>query len=455
MRIAILIVATSLAACINTAPPESADNAVPDSAYYAPTTIAPHFSAVDVQLNVVLETPDGARLLTDVYRPSGIDSSISTVLIRVPYDKQNYTRAWGRFWARRGFNLVLQDVRGRFASATTSDEYEPFVSDIEDARVTVDWIIRQTWSNQKVAVMGASYYGYTALAAAVSKHPAIRCVAPGFTSPDLYETSFRQGALKLSTLGIFWLNMDGDPTTYQDVSRINTRGFPLAGIGATAGLEDRLWSNLIESWDSPAAEFRQSTDLADELLTINIPMLHSTGFYDNILGDHLRLWSRMATAAAVKERQWLLLGPWDHELTTSSTNRVGQLDIGSESRFAYADTIHAFFDFCLNDVENGFDKRPMVSYFTLGKNTWQDADTWPPKNVRFEDWYLSSNGRANGGTDRGKLSKSPSDGAAYDRFKYDPRNPVDLSASYDNWSAARYLPDRRAVEGRPRHPCLP
>jgi hypothetical protein len=156
----------------------------------------------------------------------------------------------------------------------------------------------------------------------------------------------------------------------------------------------------------------------------------------------------MTTAGAAKDKQWLLLGPWDHELTTSTTQRVGELDIGSAADTTYTDTIFAFFESCLNDVDNGFDERPPVSHFTLVRNKWREAQSWPPGNVVFEDWYLSGSGSANGGTADGKLSIVPPESATPARFEYDPDNPVSLSASFDNWSVARHLPDRRVVEER-------
>ena len=64
---------------------------------------------------------DGTRLATDVYLPAlggrALEGAFPVVLERTPYDK---TRTWhsitARFFARRGYAAVVQDVRGRHAS---------------------------------------------------------------------------------------------------------------------------------------------------------------------------------------------------------------------------------------------------------------------------------------------------------------------------------------------------
>ena len=64
---------------------------------------------------------DGRRLATDVYLPAlgghALPGPFPVVLERTPYDR---TRTWhsitARYFARRGYAAVVQDVRGRYAS---------------------------------------------------------------------------------------------------------------------------------------------------------------------------------------------------------------------------------------------------------------------------------------------------------------------------------------------------
>src|SRR5262249_17600681 len=65
---------------------------------------------------------DGVRLATDCSRPArGVDpapGAFPTLVVRTPYDKSvpDTGRKTGDYFARRGYCVVIQDVRGRYAS---------------------------------------------------------------------------------------------------------------------------------------------------------------------------------------------------------------------------------------------------------------------------------------------------------------------------------------------------
>jgi putative CocE/NonD family hydrolase len=69
---------------------------------------------------------DGTRLFADVYRPAGA-GLFPVILQRLPYDKTSAHAihfAHPAWYARRGYVVVVQDVRGRWAS---KGEWYPFV----------------------------------------------------------------------------------------------------------------------------------------------------------------------------------------------------------------------------------------------------------------------------------------------------------------------------------------
>ncbi len=77
---------------------------------------------VAVEKNVMITVRDGTRLAADVYRPARGGSPVAgrfpTLLTRTPYDKTG-TAAEGRYYAGRGYNVVANDIRGRYASEGT------------------------------------------------------------------------------------------------------------------------------------------------------------------------------------------------------------------------------------------------------------------------------------------------------------------------------------------------
>ncbi|MBT7808660.1 CocE/NonD family hydrolase, partial [Candidatus Poribacteria bacterium] len=71
--------------------------------------------------DVMAPMRDGVRLAADIYRPAiggvAVDGEFPVLLERTPYDKSAPgCSARGKYFARRGYVCVIQDVRGRFAS---------------------------------------------------------------------------------------------------------------------------------------------------------------------------------------------------------------------------------------------------------------------------------------------------------------------------------------------------
>ncbi len=60
--------------------------------------------------------------------------------------------------AEAGYNVMVQDCRGRFASAGV---WNCFTDEARDGYDTIEWAARQGWANGNVGTYGASYMGAT------------------------------------------------------------------------------------------------------------------------------------------------------------------------------------------------------------------------------------------------------------------------------------------------------
>lgn len=86
---------------------------------------------IQVEFDVPAEMRDGTVLRADVYRPGG-SGPWPVLLSRLPYGKQMALAIAvldPLAAARRGFMVVLQDTRGRFAS---EGEWEPWTHEESD-----------------------------------------------------------------------------------------------------------------------------------------------------------------------------------------------------------------------------------------------------------------------------------------------------------------------------------
>jgi hypothetical protein len=144
--------------------------------------------------------------------------------------------AHGRYWARKGYVCVIQDVRGKFKS---EGEWSPVVHEADDGYDTIDWGAAQPWCDGQVGMVGESYFALTQWAAATRFHPALRCLAPGDMGLDLYRLLFEGGAFCLKTTGL-WI-CDQAHRGYINWLRLEPGHLPLKDLPRAAGLPGHLY----------------------------------------------------------------------------------------------------------------------------------------------------------------------------------------------------------------------
>ena len=101
---------------------------------------------------------DGVKLAASIVRPD-TEERVPTVLVRTPYLRAGEILLREGFWPARGYALVVQDVRGRFAS---EGRFHPFVHEAADGERAVHWLAEQPWCDGRVAVAGFSYVAFSA-----------------------------------------------------------------------------------------------------------------------------------------------------------------------------------------------------------------------------------------------------------------------------------------------------
>lgn len=395
---------------------------------------------------------DGVALLADVYLPDAA-GPFPAILIRLPYGRrQAYCSmpAHGRFWARLGYACVVQDVRGRWSSGGV---FQPFVNEARDGWDTLDWTAAQHWCDGSVGMTGESYYGYTQWAVAALGHPALRCVAPGDTAADI-STSwvYNGGAFCHQTMGRWAYDIDGrhDHNEY----RFDPWHLPLAEAARAAGHPNPTYT----AWATRSFEGKdwERVDMRSRHADVTIPALHWGGWYDTFLGGTIDGWRGVRAASrdtVTRGRQFLSLAATDHEMSPESTGSVGRHRLHGHG-YAH-DRVAVFMDEWLRGGEaNAGGPAPRLStaepvrYFTLVRNEWRTATDWPPPGVETRRLYLHGDGHANRLSGNGRLSWRAPRAEPPDRFLYDPDRPVTYWLDANLWEAARFLRDRRTVEGR-------
>jgi uncharacterized protein len=391
---------------------------------------------------------DGTTLVSDHYYPPG-PGPWPTLLMRQPYGRDiasTVVYAHPVWFARHGYHVAIQDVRGRGGSA---GDFYPFRHEARDGAESIGWLRNHVACNGRIGMYGFSYQGATQLLAAMEQPEGLECIAPHMTAVDLYHGWFyHHGALRLSsTLG--W----GIQMLREDARRLKLRGANEKLEAAWANIRtqsahapyaehpaitDPALPGYVRDWIThrEPGEYWASLDVSTRLDRIRIPALHIAGWFDTYLegsiAGYLALRNRAGSEFA-RENQYLIAGPWIH---IPWGDRAGDANFGEAANLNTNEILLRWFDHWLKDSE-AFHAEPRIRHFALGANDWHTAAEWP--SPAAFPLYLHSNGNANSRKGDGVLATDPpSADEPRDVFAYDPEvavtapgGPQALSGSFD------------------------
>ena len=398
--------------------------------------------------NHLLDTPiemrDGINLLTDIYIPEG-KGPYPVILSRVPYGtKSDYILQpfYGEYFNERGYVYVSQNVRGKFGSEGIFTAYVEG-QEIPDAYDTIDWIVKQEWSDGNVGVMGESYYGYTSLMAAVSGHPAVKAISPANITLAREKQSL-DGVFPIQASGLWTLNMDDIVNgEYQYTDNLDLYHLPMITLGSVNNMRDKLWIERVEGYSKDPGELKE--EAIEQYKKIQVPALHFGGWYDTFTRGSIAIWNGIQTYSEnpdVHDKQWLVMGPWDHDsmsvhiadITPKTT--IGKRDFGVNAINTYGKTVTAFFDYFLKGENNGFIDNKRIRYFNIGDDDWRETDEWPPASSKVQSLYLSPNKM---------LSSNTPSQSSVSGYTYDPSKPITITEGTNIWSRSAQMRDRSVL----------
>ena len=428
-------------------------------------------SVAVVDRKVMMPMPDGVRLATDIYRPKNATGQVPIIWVRTPYnfnfwDIQNGVPAdmtAALTAVKRGYAYVVQNERGHFFS---EGNYDILGAPRSDGYNALDWMTKQPWSNGRIGTTGCSSTAEYQMGIAALGHPGYAAMnVQGFGAgvgrvDQYYEQGnwYRGGAVQM--LFITWLYGEQNqvrPMFPRNASQEEliraSKSFDLAQHLPPVDWSKALWhlpeQDILKSVDAPHGIFadampvetggrmiqRAPNDSAwyrgglyHDDMKLNVPGLWFMSWYDVSVGPNLALYNHVRKTASpdAANQQWAIIGPVAHCAYTRATadTIVGERSMG-DARLDYNEIVYSFFDrFLKGENSPRLDALPKVTYFTMGINKWQSADTWPPAGAQPLTFYLASGGKANSIAGDGTLAANAPDADKPDAFTYDPMNPV-------------------------------
>ena len=408
----------------------------------------PRYSEVLVRPGVRVPMRDGVSLATDLYLPAQdgrvVTDGVPTLLMRTPYGKGSGNSVQAMRWARHGYVIACQDVRGRYES---EGEFAPFIQEAEDGYDAVEWLAAQAPCDGRVGTLGGSYLAYAQAAMATQAPPHLAAMCHFFGYPHGYH-SVRQGG----ALDVFWLSYfvmmaaDGakesraDPNVLQALREMRFEEWldrlplkegqtplSLAPSYERAYFDYVRHETLDDFWKqpglSPALYLERFPD---------VPTLWICGWFDHYpYADPDTLAFTRLTQMG-QQNQYVVFGPWTHG---EVGRQIGQVTFGEGSAMAAAfpDYELVWFDRWLKDVDDEGLFAARAKYFVMGGGEgaktrggllghggrWETAASWPPEDVSVVPWYLHPSGEL-----KASPSTQPDSRTVY---LADPSNPAPSS----------------------------
>ena len=400
-----------------------------------------------VQKDVPIKMRDGLILRADVLLPAS-EGKFPVLVYRTPYGKDSAPKEWTTFGkaVKRGYAVIIQDVRGRYAS---EGEFDPYKNEGHDGYDTIEWAAAQPWSNGDIGTFGLSYSGAVQWLAAVENPPHLKAMVPAmtFSTPRIFFYS--GGVFDGSWIDWIWFDIAPDarkkkhlpgPQTYKEAAASwKIEHERLQSFLPLRDLPDfKLVAPFYYEWlaHPPADPWWDWAELRGKYDHVHCAVLNISGWYDEAYGPDGATMNFNGLLTARKNekdpRTQTIIGAWSHgELERS---KAGEIDFGPAAKVDYDEIILRWMDHYLKGIDNGIGREKPVRIFVMGDNQWRDEDSWPLQRARPTPFYLS--GRYIGPHAYALKKSTIALETATSEFTSDPAYPV--TDPYEEFGARDY-----------------
>ena len=357
--------------------------------------------------NIGVPVRDGVVLMADLFQPDA-EGRVPALLSFSPYPRQiqnvgaplGFIEAGATdFFVPRGYAHVIANARGTSGSGgmwTFLDQQER-----DDLYDLIEWIAAQPWCDGNVGMLGVSYFAMAQLAAAVTKPPHLKAIAPLLTTDDVYEAVWHNGLLNSGFISAW-----------------------LPAVGVLSQRPDDFWRSwridaARELLHIPALHEKMQHLNGEKIVTVLKDVIHAH-YPEQPFGD---LWRAMAVEHPARDAFWdardtrPLLGTldipvylgadWDNvplhlpstftawEALKGNPNvRMAMLHPGG---FSWPwEALHyevlAWYDHWLKGRDTGVMDGPPIRYQMPGRDGWREAADWPPDEATLSPLALRSDG---------------------------------------------------------------
>jgi putative CocE/NonD family hydrolase len=419
-----------------------------------PVSLAQQEPASHAHRNADVAVPmrDGVTLRADILLPSA-EGKFPALIYRTPYGKHFALKEYKTFEkaVARGYAVVVQDVRGRYAS---DGEFVAYQNEGRDGFDTIEWAAKQPWCDGNVGTFGLSYPSAVQWLAAVENPPHLKAMVPAMTFSTPRNFFYSGGVFDGSWLDWIWMNIAPDirkrknlpgPKTYEEAEETwkheheRLQNFlPLRDLPDFKEVAPFYYEWLAHP---PADPWWDWAELRGKYGRVHAAVLNLSGWYDEAYGPDgaTTNFNGLVKERGEKDaRTRTIIGPWTHG--GQEKTRAGEREFGPGAAIDYDELILRWMDHHVRGIDNGIDREKPVRLFVMGKNVWRDEDAWPPASAKPQTYFLRSESDS---ARFARLNQTPPDKPLkFNELISDPAHP--LSDPYTAYGAHDY----RALAGR-------
>ena len=379
--------------------------------------IAPQTTDLRHDRDLPAEMDDGVVLLADRWvAQETADAPQPTVLVRSPYGRRQFTGVlFGTLLAERGFQVVVQSVRGTFGSGGA---FAPF-DERADGLATLRWLRAQPWHAGRIGTMGQSYLGLVQWALAGDAGEDLAAMSVAVSASQFHDQTYAGGSVALETVAS-WLVI---------IALQERRLGPLAISRGLRALRSLMGEYPLIELDEPVTggpvawlhegfahpgrddEYWTRRDFSVTVPTVTAPVSFVGGWYDILIPWMLDDFEALQAAG---RRPRMLIGPWVH--TSAELMAAGQRDgiawlrahLLGDDRLLRADERSA----------------PVRLRLTGEGGGWRDFAAWPPPEAGETRLHLRADGWLRGTAPGDGDADGASDDPGAERYRYDPADPT-------------------------------
>jgi len=370
---------------------------------------------------------DGARMAADIYLPTQYSGSgnqpeqFPVIFIFTCYQRGSFhpeTREWewtisrrpgvgSDYFLRHGYAMVIADTRGTGASSGCSQVFGWRYQD--DAGELVNWISDQAWCDGSIGMIGGSHVGWTQLAAASRKPPALKAIMPAVVPFDGFTGQFFPGGIAMhSFINQSELSDAVVKELGQTRNRLSAPVCEQPGKQASWEKVQKLASEEkpeLPSFDwlnepfidtkCPSGESGRDicSNLVGGIAESGVAIYHLGGWFDGFTRGSCELYASLKSTNPSR----LAMFPGYHDLLYGFMYD----EFGTETPDLLAERLR-FFDRYLKGIHNGIEHDPPVLIYNMQGDGWRSESEWPlARQLETELFLCSDNGLSEIDTPRG------------------------------------------------------